>query len=131
MNLVAGAEPALTIYNQNFAVVRDIVPLELNAGSNRIQYEGATVYVEPDSVTLRDPSGKIPIRILEQSYRADPVSMRALLSQYEGRSIDFVVRSGDRTEVVTGKVIRVGSGVLLPSIQNGWAPYQPPQSEQA
>src|SRR4051812_37825306 len=41
-----GAERALTIYNQNFAAVRDTVPLELKAGSNRVQYASATVYVE-------------------------------------------------------------------------------------
>jgi len=31
---VAGAEPALTIYNQDFAVVRETVPLELERGVN-------------------------------------------------------------------------------------------------
>ena len=30
----ATAQPALTIYNQNFAVVRDIVPLDLKTGAN-------------------------------------------------------------------------------------------------
>ena len=31
--LAWGADPALTIYNQNFAVVRDTVPLDLKAGA--------------------------------------------------------------------------------------------------
>ena len=31
------AEPALTIYNQNFAVVRDSVPLDLKAGANSVR----------------------------------------------------------------------------------------------
>src|SRR5208283_3686177 len=33
-----GAEPALTIYNQNFAVVRDTLPLDLQAGVNTVRY---------------------------------------------------------------------------------------------
>ena len=54
----ASAEPALTIYNQNFAVVRDTVPLDLKTGANAMIYSGATAQVEPDSVILRDPAGE-------------------------------------------------------------------------
>ena len=68
------AQPALTIYNQNFAVVRDTVPLDLKAGDNAVVYSGATAQVEPDSVILRDPAGKHSLQIVEQNYRNDPVS---------------------------------------------------------
>ena len=63
---VAFAAPGLTIYNQDFAVVRDTVPLELSEGINGIRYDGATLQLEPDSVVLRDKSGK-PHQILEQN----------------------------------------------------------------
>ena len=56
--LSAAAQPALTIYNQNFAVVRDSVPLDLKEGVNTVPYAGATAQVEPDSVILRDPDGR-------------------------------------------------------------------------
>ena len=72
--LSASAQPALTIYNQNFAVVRDTVPLDLKAGVNTVRYTGATAQVEPDSVILRDPAGGHSLHILEQNYRNDPVS---------------------------------------------------------
>ena len=42
LTLTASAQPALTIYNQNFAVVRDTVPLDLQAGANSVRYSGAT-----------------------------------------------------------------------------------------
>ena len=83
------AQPALTIYNQNFAVVRDTVPLDLQAGVNSVRYAGATAQVEPDSVILRDPAGKHSLQILEQNYRNDPVSQELLLSLFEGKTIDF------------------------------------------
>lgn len=66
------AEPQLTIYNQNFAVVRVLVPLNLKPGENRIQLTDVTAFLEPGSVILRDPTGARPLRILEQNYRADP-----------------------------------------------------------
>src|ERR1043166_8958179 len=75
----ASAQPALTIYNQNFAVVRERVPLDLKAGENAVTFVGATAQLEPDSVVLRDPAGKVQLRILEQSYRADVMSQPLLL----------------------------------------------------
>ncbi len=51
------SDPALTIYNQNFAVVRDTVPLNLQAGENDVSFADTTAHLEPDSVILRDPTG--------------------------------------------------------------------------
>jgi hypothetical protein len=110
--LVASAEPALTIYNQNFAVVRDTVPLDLQAGANSVRYAGATAQVEPDSVILRDPNGKHSLQILEQNYRNDPVSEPLLLSLFEGKTIDFqnkrIKDNTEVTETIPGKIVRSG-----------------------
>ncbi len=110
--LAALAEPALTIYNQDFAVVRDTVPLDLKSGPNAVVYSGATAQVEPDSVILRDLAGKHSLQILEQNYRNDPVTEPLLLYLFEGKTIDFVSeRMKDNTmmrELVPGKIIRSG-----------------------
>ena len=65
------AETAVTVYNKNFAVVRDIIDLSLDKGVNDVTYNGATLSLEPDSVILRDRAGKAKLSILEQSYRKD------------------------------------------------------------
>ena len=110
--LAAAAEPALTIYNQNFAVVRDTVSLDLKPGVNEVRFTGATAHLEPDSVILRDPAGNHALRILEQNYRNDPVSQELLLSLFEGRTIDFEnIRTKDNTqvrEIIPGKIVRSG-----------------------
>ncbi|MDQ6632377.1 MAG: hypothetical protein M3Y82_11595, partial [Verrucomicrobiota bacterium] len=109
---LALAEPALTIYNQNFAVVRDIVRLELRAGVNELRYTGATAHLEPDSVVLRDPSGKRALQILEQNFRADPISQELLLSIFEGKTIEFETTRYEegkpKIEIIKGKIIRSG-----------------------
>jgi hypothetical protein len=99
------SQPSLTIYNQNFAVVRQEMPLDLKTGENQVNINDITMHLEPDSIILRDPSGKHTLQVLEQNYRADPVSQFSLLSLYEGRTIDFQL--SDRT-TVKGKVIRSG-----------------------
>ncbi|HKW29218.1 MAG TPA: hypothetical protein VJT54_07780, partial [Verrucomicrobiae bacterium] len=106
------AQPALTIYNQNFAVVRDTVPLDLKSGVNEVRYPDATAQVEPDSVILRDPTGRHSLQILEQNYRNDPVTQELLLSLFEGKTIDFErMRLKDNTQVpelIPGKIVRSG-----------------------
>src|SRR6476620_5108648 len=106
---VSAAPPALTIYNQNFAVVRDIVPLDLKAGVNDVRFTETTAHLETDSVILRDPAGKTNLQILEQNYRNDPVSQDLLLSMFEGKTIDFLVTEPNQPgKIVSGKIIRSG-----------------------
>jgi hypothetical protein len=100
-----GAQPALTIYNQNFAVVRDTVPLDLKAGVNEVRFTETTAHVETDSVILRDSSGKTNLQILEQNYRNDPVSQELLLSLFEGKTIEFLATDN---KVVQGRIVRSG-----------------------
>jgi hypothetical protein len=100
--------PSLTIYNQDFAVVRQELPLDLKPGGNLVQVNDITMHLEPDSVILRDPSGKHNLQVLEQNYRADPVSEPLLLSLYEGKTIDFEVGTPQGAQTVKGKIIRSG-----------------------
>ena len=110
MPVVAFAAPGLTIYNQDFAVVRDTVPIELREGINDIRYDGATLQLEPDSVVLRDKSGK-PLQILEQNYRNDPITQAYLLSLFEGQTIDFTVRESEKPDrAISAKILRSGYG---------------------
>lgn len=99
------SQPLLTIYNQNFAVVRQEIALDLKPGANQVNVNDITMHLEPDSVILRDPGGKHTLNVLEQNYRADPVSQMSLLSLYEGRTIDF--EQPDKT-TIKGKVVRSG-----------------------
>ena len=113
---VAAADPALTIYNENFAVVRDTVPLDLKAGTTEVRFADVTAHLEPSSVILRDPSGKVPLRVVEQNYDFEAVSQALLLSQFEGKTIGFRTGNADGKpgEIVQGKIIRSGYVVRAP-----------------
>jgi hypothetical protein len=112
LSLFAGAQdntsaPALTIYNQNFFVAREYLSFDLTSGVNHVNFAGITSHLEPDSVILRDLTGR-PIQILEQSYRNDPTSQELLLSFYEGKTIDFLAQRGEKVETIHGKIVRSG-----------------------
>ncbi len=101
---------SLTIYNQNFAVVRQNVPLDLKAGVNHVVFSNITAHVEPDSVVLRDPKGG-RLQILEQNYRNDPISQGLLLNLFEGKTLEFETGANDSQGhpiTVQGRVVRSG-----------------------
>ncbi|MBL9077433.1 MAG: hypothetical protein JNL08_08020 [Planctomycetes bacterium] len=100
---------AITIYNQDFAVVRDRIALKLQQGINDVQFVGVTTHLEPDSVVLRDPTGRVPLAVLEQNYRADTISQGLLLQHFEGKEIDFLIFDRDGQErTVRGRIVRSG-----------------------
>ena len=103
------ADPALTIYNGGYAVVRETLPIDLKSGVNQVSFAGATAQVEADSVILRDVAGKAEFQILEQSYRNDPVSQAMLMSLFEGKTLEFNRRETNKPDrVVVGKIVRSG-----------------------
>jgi hypothetical protein len=108
---IASAESiSMTIYNQNFGVVREQFELSLEQGVQAVDFTGMTRTLEPSSVVLRAANGASPFRILEQSYRADPINESSALAFFEGEVLDFERATGNEgeTEIVRGRVIRSG-----------------------
>ena len=105
---VSGEQPAITVYNNDFAVVRETVRLDLKKGVNEVSVVGTPAHLEPDSVMLRDRAAKFRFRIREQSYRAKPVSTNRLLQLSEGKTIEFLLPGAIPGKTVVGKIIRAG-----------------------
>lgn len=115
-----GAEPTLTIYNGGFALVRQQIELDLRAGENEVGTNAVTRSLDPASVILRDISGKADWRILEQRFRSEPISERAMLARMEGQTIPFRWRDDEHVREVQGKIVRAatsGRSELEPIIE--------------
>ena len=117
---------ALTIYNDNFAVARTTLNLDLHAGINSVETNQVTNELEPDSVILRGlgqtrdsarDSAQTSFRILEQNYEAAVVTQDFLLQKYEGKTIEFEISPGTNVE---GKIIRAPS-----QHQNQYGGFEP------
>ncbi len=95
----------------------------ISPGVNNVNYTEATAHLEPDSVVLRDPTGRKALQILEQNYRADPVSQGLLMNYYEGKTIDFEVTGIENKaatrQIIRGKIIRSGA-----ALDGGTAPLE-------
>ncbi len=107
---VASAQTQLTIYNQNFAAVKEQRIFELKQGENEVRVTDITAHLEPDSVVLRDRKQPDSIQILEQNYESDPLSEGLLLRKSEGKLLDFeitVPQTGEK-KIVSGRILRSG-----------------------
>jgi len=109
--LAAHDQDFLTIYNQDFAVVRSTVPLVLKPGTTEVTTTKVTRQLEPDSVVLRDPKG-VAIQVVEQNYDAAVIDQNLLLEKFEGQTIEFQnvldqgQQMGQRIVTTAGKIVR-------------------------
>ena len=115
----SSAPVSLTIYNQSFAVARTSVDLALHPGANEITTTQVTSQLEPDSVVLRDPTGKHDFSVVEQNYDAAIVNQDWLLQKYEGQTIDFQTNAyvDDKTHrwipiFTHGKILRASPPLI-------------------
>src|SRR5690554_1718851 len=96
--LAAGAvaetpkDMAVTIYNDNFGVVKEQREMSFERGLNRMQFTGVAERIDPTSVNflcLTDPDA---VSILEQNYEYDLVNTDSLLKRYIDQPVSLLVK---------------------------------------
>ena len=99
---------------QGFAVVREVRPVPLRRGANRVRFEGVAAQIEPATLALKsrtDPGG---VAVAEQNYQYDLIGTQSVLDAAVGERVRLVRRLGDETEVVAGTLIsQPGQGRIV------------------
>jgi len=105
---------SITVYNQNFGLVRELRTLDLPSGTVALEYADVASGIQPETVHIR-PIGGRGIEILEQNYQYDLLSPQKLLEKYVGRMVN-VYRTNPQTgedQVVEAEVLSVNGGTIL------------------
>src|SRR6187551_3431333 len=84
------AELALTVYNSNIALVRDVRTLQLPRGTFDLQFMDIAATVNPATVHFRSLSEPSRVSVLEQNYEYDLLEPDKLLRKYVGRDVTLV-----------------------------------------
>ncbi len=103
---------ALTIYNDNLALVKDARRVELGRDLNRLAWREVSAQMRAETAQLRNVSNPAGLRLLEQNFDFDLLTPGKLLDKYIGREVAVI-----RTNPATGAETREAATVL--STNNG------------
>ena len=104
----------MTVYNQGFAVVREVRPITLDRGRSLLRFEGVPERIDATSLSIRSLTHPGSISVREQNYQYDLVGTQALLDKAVGERVRLVRRMGDTVEVVEGVLIsQPGQGRII------------------
>lgn len=115
----------VTIYNQNFALVKDQRYLEFDKGINKIEFKDVAALIEPTSVHFVSVTSPASCNILEQNYEYDLVNASKLLFKYIDKKIKVVTKEGD---VYDGTLLSYDEGQLVIQTSNGLAMIARPEN---
>jgi hypothetical protein len=94
----SGPGVSLTVYNQNFAIVKERRPMALGAGTTIVRFPDVAATIVPESVQFASLRPAGDAKVLEQNYEFDLLSADKLLAKYIDRPIGVVTRDGGLTE---------------------------------
>jgi hypothetical protein len=81
---------AVTVYNSNTALVRDVRQVSLPAGDFPMRFEDVAASIDPATVHLRSLTDAGHLAVIEQNYEYDLLDPQKLLQKYVGREITLV-----------------------------------------
>src|SRR2546425_12887023 len=81
---------AVTVYNSNVALVRDVRVVRLPEGSVDLRFMNIAATVNPASVHIVSLTAPKELAVLEQNYDYDLLNPRKLLDKYVGKEVTLV-----------------------------------------
>lgn len=85
-------EVAVTVYNNDRALVRDRRKVRLAEGELRIAFMDVAQTILPETVSLRSLSHPDGLAVLEQNYEYDLISPQKLMQKYVGQEVTLINR---------------------------------------
>jgi len=106
---------AITIYNENLALIKDTRRISLDKGFNQLAFRGVSAKMRPETALLRSLSIAKNFNIIEQNFDFDLLTPQKLLEKYVGREIQVATinpATGEET-VEDAIVLSTNQGVVL------------------
>jgi len=105
---------AVTVYNSDLALVRDVREVRLPAGRIELDFADVPTAINPATVQMRLLAPPAGLTVLDQSYVYDLLNPQKLLEKYVGREVTLV-----RREQENGSTKYVSIPALLLADSNG------------
>jgi hypothetical protein len=105
---------AVTVYNSNLALVRDVRQIHLGPGVFPLKFEDVAASINPATVHFRSLTDPAKLNVVEQNYEYDLLDPQKLLQKYVGREVTLVHREKD-----AGSTKWIDTKALLLADNNG------------
>jgi hypothetical protein len=96
---------AVTVYNSQIALVRDVRNVQLTRGTSDLQFMDIAATVNPATVHFRSLTEPARVGVLEQNYEYDLLEPDKLLRKYVGRTVTLVRQQDGRDEEVEAHLV--------------------------
>ena len=106
----------LTIYNSDFAVVKERRRMAFEQGVNTVKFSDVASAIDPTSVNFKCLSAPAAVSILEQNYEYDLVNTSSLLKRYIDKTVVVNVKGSGADAGTTMRGIlsaAIGSDLIL------------------
>lgn len=106
---------AVTIYNEDLALVKEVRKLSLPVGASSVALRDVSARMRPETAQLRSLSHPGAFSVFEQNFDFDLLTPAKLLEKYVGRTVRIVKthpQTGAET-VETAQVLAASEGVVL------------------
>ncbi|MBD3381087.1 MAG: DUF4139 domain-containing protein [candidate division Zixibacteria bacterium] len=107
--VASSAEVAVTVYNQDLALIKDQRALEFKKGAFELSLTDVPDRIDPTSVHFKLMDNPEKVALLEQNYRYDLVDFNKILEKYLDREIEMVDEKG---EMFSGKLLAHNRGAV-------------------
>jgi hypothetical protein len=81
---------AVTVYNSNIALVRDVRQIHLPSGTFPLHFENVAASINPATVHFRSLVDPSKLNVIEQNYEYDLLDPQKLLQKYVGKEVTLV-----------------------------------------
>jgi hypothetical protein len=106
---------AVTIYNENLALVKDQRKIQLGGGQSALAFRDVSAQMRPETALLRSFNNPGKLVVLEQNFDFDLLTPQKLLEKYVGKSVN-IIRTNPATGAETteqAQVLAASGGVVL------------------
>ncbi|MDD2892449.1 MAG: DUF4139 domain-containing protein [Halothiobacillaceae bacterium] len=106
---------AVTIYNDNLALIKDTRRVTLAKEANHLAWREVSAKMRPETAQLRNLSNPAGFRLLEQNFDFDLLTPQKLLEKYLGQEVSVISRhptTGIESHE-TATVLATNNGVVL------------------
>ena len=80
-------EVSITVYNQNFGLVREVRKIDIGTGKVTLEMADVAATIQPETVAIKALGKDEDLSVLEQNYRYDLLTPQTLLEKYVGKKI--------------------------------------------